>query len=234
MNTNDIARIAGLVGEPARTRMLVGLIDGRALTAGELARAAGITAQTASRHLALMAESGLIAVTAQGRHRYHRLASAEVAAVLEGLMQLASLDDRRRPVVTGPRDARMRRARTCYDHLAGRNGVAVTDHLAESGAIELDLIAARPTATLAAELERIDLALPTDARGRGCRPCMDWAERRPHLAGPLATSLCRHLLARGWLRRAEAGRALDVTGDGNRRLGAWLGARRWAEVMGRD
>ena len=104
MNTNDIARIAGLVGEPARTRMLVELIDGRSLTAGELARAAGITAPTASRHLALLVEGGLVVVAAQGRHRYHRIASAEVAAVLEGLMQLAGLEAKRRPIATGPRD----------------------------------------------------------------------------------------------------------------------------------
>ena len=234
MNTNDIARIAGLVGEPSRTRMLVELIDGRALTAGELARAAGVTGQTASRHLARLAEGGLIVVAAQGRHRYHRLASAEVAAVLEGLMQLAGLEAGRRPIVTGPRDARMRRARTCYDHLAGRIGVAVTDHLVEAGAIELDLVGARPTAALADELARIDLVLPADPRSLGCRPCMDWAERRPHLAGPLATGLCRHLLVRGWLRRADSGRGLDVTGEGSRHLGARLGARRWADVMGRD
>ena len=233
MNTNDIARIAGLVGEPARTRMLVELIDGRALTAGELARAAGITAPTASRHLALLVDGGLIIATAQGRHRYHRLASAEVATVLEGLMQLASLDEaRRRPVATGPRDARMRRARTCYDHLAGRLGVAVTDHLVAAGAIELDLVGARATVALADELARIDLALPADAASQTCRPCMDWAERRPHLAGPLATALCRHALARGWLRRPSGQRGLDLTGEGSRRLGAWLGARRWAEVVG--
>lgn len=233
MNTNDIARIAGLVGEPARTRMLVELIDGRALTAGELARAAGITAPTASRHLALLVDGGLIIATAQGRHRYHRLASAEVATVLEGLMQLASLDEaRRRPVATGPRDARMRRARTCYDHLAGRLGVAVTDHLVAAGAIELDLVGARETVALADELARIDLALPADAASQTCRPCMDWAERRPHLAGPLATALCRHALTRGWLRRPRGQRGLDLTGEGSRRLGAWLGARRWAEVVG--
>lgn len=133
-----------------------------------------------------------------------------------------------------PRDARMRRARTCYDHLAGRIGVAVTDHLVEAGALELDLVGARPTASLTTELAKIDLTLPTGAGGHGCRPCMDWAERRPHLAGPLATGLCRHLMARGWLRRVDAGRGLDITGEGSRHLGAWLGARRWAEVVGRD
>lgn len=238
MNTNDIARTAGLIGEPARTRMLIELIDGRALTAGELARAAGITAQTASRHLALLGEGGLISVTAQGRHRYHRLASAEVAAVLEGVMQLASLDHgRRRPITTGPRDGRMRRARTCYDHLAGRLGVAVTDHLVEAGAIELDLVGARGTASLVEELARIDLVAPVapaESRALACRPCMDWAERRPHLAGPLATQLCAHVLARGWLRRPDGQRGLDLTGEGTRRLGAWLGARRWAEVVGPD
>lgn len=260
MNTNDLSRIAGLVGEPARTRMLVELLDGRALTAGELARVAGIAAATASRHLSLLVEGGLIVVAAQGRHRYHRLASAEVGAVLEGLMQLASLDQeetkaetegkaetdgggpasraaasppRRQPgsIVTGPRDRRLRLARTCYDHLAGRIGVAITEHLVETGAVELDPVAARVTATLPVELARLDLVLPPGVSASACRPCMDWAERRPHLSGPLATRLCRHVIERGWLRRPRAGRGLEVTGDGARCLGGWLGARRWAFVI---
>ena len=268
MNTNDIARVAGLVGEPARTRMLVALIDGRALTAGELARAAGISAQTASRHLALLGEGGLIVATASGRHRYHRLASRDVAAILEGIMQLASAsasagEPRRRSVLTGPRDARMRMARTCYDHLAGRLGVAVADHLAAVGAIEFDLDQARMKPGLAIELARMGLQvdLPADSPADSpaaslaisstispavssavspagslqpltCRPCMDWSERRPHLAGPLATRLCAHLLEQGWLRRPKEGRGLEVSGEGGRRLGDWLGAVRWRTVVG--
>ena len=230
MNTNDIARIAGLVGEPTRTAMLIELMDGRALTAGELARSAGVSAQTASRHLALMVEGGLVLATAGGRHRYHRLASREVAAIIEAMMQLASLDDRRRPIATGPKDAAMRRARTCYDHLAGRLGVAVVDHLVAAGAIELDIDSARPTPALPQVLAALGPDL-VDGDSH-CRPCMDWAERRPHLAGPLAVRLCNHLLAQGWLRRAPRGRALEITGTGARQLGNWLGARRWSQVNG--
>lgn len=123
MNTNQIARVAALVGEPARAAMLVALMDGRALTAGELAQAAGISAATASRHLALMVESGLLTPERQGRHHYHRLASPDVARLLEGLMQLATASPAPSArVSTGPRDAAMRTARTCYDHIAGRLG----------------------------------------------------------------------------------------------------------------
>jgi DNA-binding transcriptional ArsR family regulator len=230
MNTNDVARIAGLVGEPARTAMLLALMDGRALTAGELARSAGIRAQTASRHLAALVDGGLIEVTAQGRHRYHRIASREVAAIIEGMMQLAAVDARRRTVVTGPRDAAMRRARTCYDHLAGRLGVAIVDHLVDAGAIELDLGTARTAPATREVLADLDPALADG--DPSCRPCMDWAERRPHLAGPLGIRFCRHLLERGWLRRPAQGRAVEITGDGARHLGRWLGARRWAQVTG--
>src|SRR5690606_12757303 len=131
MNTNQVARIAALVGEPARANMLLALMDGRALTANELAAAAHVGAATASRHLAQLVEGGLLRVNAQGRHRYHRLASAEVARVLEGIMQLAVAAAPPRPVATGPRDATMRFARTCYDHLAGRLAVAIADRLVE-------------------------------------------------------------------------------------------------------
>ncbi|MGE0797435.1 MAG: ArsR/SmtB family transcription factor [Lautropia sp.] len=238
LSTNDLARVAGLVGEPARSAMLLALMDGRALTANELARGAGVAASTASRHLALVVDGGLLVAPAAGRHRYHRLASPQVAATLEGLMQLASRPaPARLPIVTGPRDAAMRQARTCYDHLAGRLGVAIAEHLAVTGAIELDLQAVQVTPALPAELARIGLELPADATAAraaamlSCRPCMDWAERRPHLAGAAATRLCRHLFERGWLRRAATARSVGITGDGARHLGAWLGARRWSWVV---
>src|SRR5262249_54395082 len=124
-----------LVGEPARAAMLGVLLDGRALTAAELANAAGVTPQTASSHLARLTAAGLLAVEAQGRHRYHRLAHAEVARLLEGIMQVAAAI-RPAPVV-GPRDQALRTARTCYDHIAGRLGVALADALAEAGHVEL-------------------------------------------------------------------------------------------------
>jgi DNA-binding transcriptional ArsR family regulator len=118
MNTNQLARIGGLVGEPARAGMLLALMDGRALTATELATVARIASPTASRHLALLVEAGLLRVRQQGRHRYHELASAEVARMLEGMLQLAVAPPRAPLPLTGPRDASLRFARTCYDHLA--------------------------------------------------------------------------------------------------------------------
>ena len=153
MNTNQIARIATLVGEPARTAMLLELLDGRSLTANELAGAASVGAAAASRHLALLVDAGLLEVTPSGRHRYHRLASAQVARMLESIMQVASRDTAsERRVVTGPRDAAMRRARTCYDHIAGRLGVAIAQKLQDDGAIAFDGEAGRVTERCAAAL----------------------------------------------------------------------------------
>ncbi len=136
------AETAALVGDPARANMLAALIDGRALTATELSRTAGITPQTASGHLAKLTEAGLLAMERQGRHRYHRLASSEVAHMLESIMSVSSSlggpDGARRkvPVVVGPRDKALRRARTCYDHLAGQLAVAMTDRMVERGQVD--------------------------------------------------------------------------------------------------
>ena len=135
MNTNQIARTAALMGEPARAAMLLALMDGRALTARELALAAGVSAATASRHLALLQEAGLLAMEKQGRHRYHRLASVEVPSLIENLMQVAT--PAAATVTTGPRDAALRTARVCYDHVAGRLGIAVADHLVDGSAVVL-------------------------------------------------------------------------------------------------
>src|SRR4051812_18990641 len=139
MNNNQIARIASLVGEPARTGMLLALMDGRALTAHELADAGRITPATASRHLALLVDADLLRVEKQGRHRYHRLASAEVARFLEGIMQLAAHTAKeQRRIATGPRDPTMRLARTCYDHLAGGIAVAIAERLVDEGAVVVE------------------------------------------------------------------------------------------------
>src|SRR5690554_5565568 len=139
MTTNArFAENAALAGDPARVGMLHALLDGRALTATELARAAGVTPQTASGHLARLTRAGLIAVHQQGRHRYHRLGSAAVAHMMEGIMQVAALaDPAPKPMVVGPRDAALRKARTCYDHLAGRLGVALADAMVAAGHVEL-------------------------------------------------------------------------------------------------
>ncbi|RYF22560.1 MAG: ArsR family transcriptional regulator [Comamonadaceae bacterium] len=246
MNTHRIAHVAALVGEPARTAMLMALMDGRALTARELADAARITPATASRHLGLLVEAALLQVQQQGRHRYHRLASPEVARVLEGLMQLAvphashaSLPPPSPPrrVAVGPRDAALRTARTCYDHLAGRLGVAITGHLLDEGAVVFDEegVAGHVTDRAAQVLHSLGIA-PGDGAAAGagrrphCRPCLDWSERRMHLAGRLGALLCQHCLDSGWLLRGTGTRALSITPRGAVALRDWLGHTRWAEV----
>jgi len=239
MNTNEVARIASLVGEPARTAMLLELMDGRALTARELASAARVLAPTASRHLAQLVEGGLLKVEQHGRHRYHRLASAEVAALLESIMQMAAASGprRRSAVVVGPREAAMRRARSCYDHIAGRLGVAIAERLLEGRAIsfegELGRVSPRAhdaLAPLGIDLRAEAKAEGTSARRAACRPCLDWSERRFHVAGTLASMICAHCLEQRWLLRRAGSRALDVTAPGQRALGAWLGSERWRWV----
>lgn len=235
MNTNQVARIAALVGEPARTAMLLALMDGRALTANELARAGGVGAATASRHLAQLVDGGLLAVQAQGRHRYHRLASTEVARALEALMQVPAPPPRRR-LATGPQDEALRLARTCYDHLAGRLAVGIAGHLLAERAIAFDGDAARPLVRLAPLLDGLGLAGALDAPARRvlCRPCLDWSERRPHLAGRLGALLCSHCLERGWLLRRAGSRALQLTPRGSLALRDWMGTQAWRQVLEPD
>lgn len=235
MNTNEIARIASLVGEPARTAMLLALMDGRALTAHELAAAGNISAATASRHLALLVEAGLLRLQRQGRHRYHTLASAGVARVLEGIIQLASGRTPAPRTVTGPRDAALRLARTCYDHIAGRLGVAITQHLLDEGAITFDGEAGHVTDRAAAVLNGlgVDAAALVDTQGRRphCRPCLDWSERRTHVAGRLGALICSHCLDSGWLTRQEGSRALRVSPRGAVALRDGLGQARWNALV---
>ena len=191
------AEVASLAGDPARAAMLHALMDGRALTASELARVAGVTPQTASGHLARMTAAGLLQVAKQGRHRYHRLATQAVAQMIESIMQVASGLEAMRPApATGPRDAAMRAARTCYDHLAGHLGVTLADALVAGGHVELTHDAGLVTDSGIALLGRIgiDVALLTAHHGKTtrvlCRPCLDWSERRAHLAGAVGAALC--------------------------------------------
>ncbi|HVR51549.1 MAG TPA: winged helix-turn-helix domain-containing protein [Pseudorhodoferax sp.] len=235
MNTNHIARIAALVGEPARAAMLIELMDGRALTAHELARAAHVAAPTASRHLAQLVEAGLLQVEPRGRHRYHRLASAEVARLLESIMQLAGQAPARPRVRVGPRDADLRQARLCYDHLAGRLGLAIAEGLLAERAIAFDGDSGHVTDRAGAVLQRWGLALDAQAQAPGsrrpyCRPCLDWSERQSHVAGRLGAMLCAHCLAQGWLLRKPDSRALTISGAGAARLRDLLGLQAWQRV----
>jgi DNA-binding transcriptional ArsR family regulator len=235
MNTNQIARIASLLGEPARAAMLLQLMDGRWLTATELAGAASVSPQTASRHLAQLVAGGLLHVEQRGRHRYHRLASGEVAKVLESLMQIAGEVPLQRPVVPGPREPAMRMARMCYDHIAGRLGLAIAEGLQADQAIEFDGEAGLVTERAGPVLARWGLSLapeqPPTRRARPyCRPCLDWSERKPHLAGRLGAMICAHCLDQGWLGRKAGNRALTISARGAARLRDLLGLEAWQRV----
>lgn len=229
VSTSAFAQAAALVGDPARANMLAALMDGRALTAKELAHAAGITPQTASGHLVRLTEGGLLAVEQQGRHRYHRVASASVAHMLESIMSVAAerVETGRaslRPVVVGPRDKALRRARTCYDHLAGQLAVQLADKLVERGHIDLSpdggVLAPDGYAFLTAlgvDLgEKSARANSRHGNRMFCRPCLDWSERRSHIAGLVGAAICRNCFAQGWLRRLDGTRAVEVTPTGQR------------------
>jgi DNA-binding transcriptional ArsR family regulator len=206
----DIALIGSLVGDPARANMLTALMDGRALTASELAREAGITPQTASSHLAKLEAGGLLLPHKQGRHRYFRLGGEEVATALEALMGLAAHAGHTR-VRTGPKDIAMREARVCYDHLAGDRGVQMFDSLARHGMIafndtELSLTA---KGRHFSEEFGIDLAAIATTRRPLCRACLDWSVRRNHLAGVLGAALLDRFYALKWAHRDKDSRVVN-------------------------
>jgi len=221
----NIAQIGALIGDPGRANMLEAMFDGRALTAGELAHIAGVTAATASGHLAKLVDGRLVRVESQGRHRYFRLASAEVAHMLETIgAAVEAAPERRRATPRVP--AHLREARTCYDHLAGRLGVALADGLAARGAVALDGEGARVTDAGRALFARLGVSIdaPAGSRRPVCRACLDWSERRPHLAGLLGAGLLDRSLALGWVRRGREPRAIIITDPGRRRFAEDLGA----------
>jgi DNA-binding transcriptional ArsR family regulator len=211
----SIAEIGSLVGDPGRANMLGALLDGRALTASELAWTAGVTPATASGHLARLVAGRLLSVARQGRHRYFRLASPDVARMLEGIMVAVSqtAPERRATPRISPA---LREARTCYDHLAGRLGVALADALVARGEILLSHEAGEVTERGRAAL--LAFGLPAEQVGRTrrllCRPCLDWSERRPHLAGALGAALCTRCEELSWIRRMRDSRAVEVTAEG--------------------
>lgn len=225
LTTSGLAETAALVGDPARANMLLSLMDGRALTATELAAAGGVTPQTASTHLARMTQAGLLTVERQGRHRYHRLASVTIAQMLEGIMAVAATPPRvpgaRRR--TGPKDHAMRRARTCYDHLAGQIAVSMADRMIEREHVELSPDGGVLTESGATFLRGIGVDLDAAAAGSPrkrvfCRPCLDWSERRLHIAGTVGAALMATCFARDWMRRTDSSRAVVVTPAGRQTL----------------
>ncbi|WP_460519769.1 ArsR/SmtB family transcription factor [Flindersiella endophytica] len=212
----DIASVARLIGEPARAAMLEALMSGQALTAGELARAAGIAAATASEHLARLRTGGLVTMVVAGRHRYHRLASAEVASALEAL-SLIGPEKPARTLRQSQANAAMLVARTCYDHLAGEVGVALHDGLVASASLRVGGAGYELTTDGEALLSSwgLDVAAVRALRRSFARPCLDFTERRPHLAGALGAALLARMVELGWLLpRVKDHRAVRVTPAG--------------------
>ena len=213
-----MAAVAALVGDPARANILYALLDGRAYAAGELAYAAHVSPQTASGHLAKLAQAKLIASSPAGRHRYYRLAGPQVAAMLESIMAVVSASP---PRCKPPRVADdMRAARMCYDHLAGRLGVALADTLQSRGFVEFGTdggIVTNAGDMFFAELG-IDIAAARNGKRAFCRPCIDWSERRPHLAGAVGGALAKHLFALNWIARVRDTRVVTITPKGRLQL----------------
>lgn len=212
----NLAEVAALVGDPARANMLAALMDGRALTASELAFMARVTPQTASAHLAKLTQSHLLSVTSQGRHRYFKLASPLVGRMLEGIMAVAAIEAPKRHRPSSPKDAALRQARTCYDHLAGRVGVALADALMNEGHVVLSEDGGSVTDSGGALFRSIGIDLDAGRPRQRCfcRPCLDWSERRPHLAGALGAALATTAFERGWIQRLRDTRAVAVTPSG--------------------
>jgi DNA-binding transcriptional ArsR family regulator len=203
----SISGVGALMGDPARANMLTSLMGGQALTASELARVAGIAAATASGHLTQLLDGGLLAVEKQGRHRYYRLAGPDVATAIEALMGLAQHPSRLQ-VRPGPRDPEMRRARVCYDHLAGERAVELFARLTRLKLIALDDGAIAITSRGECRLAEfgIDIAALKSANRPICRACLDWSERRSHLAGALGARLLDRLFELEWACRVEGSR----------------------------
>ena len=218
----SIAEVGAALGDPGRLRMLSALLAGQALTAGELAWHGGVTAATASGHLARLVEAGLLVVYRQGRHRYYRLASPAVAQLLESMSALAASHGAQRHRPRSRADAALQIARTCYDHLAGNLAVAIADRLVEHGQLEWNaeagMLTERGVAFLGDRLG-IDLELAGTRRRCFLKPCIDWTERRPHLGGAVGCALADRLTELGWIDRIAHSRAVTITALGTEGFG---------------
>jgi len=227
----DVSQVARLIGEPARAAVLMALIDGRALAASTLAQEAGVAPSTVSSHLGRLTDAGLVNVEASGRNRYYRLAGPEVAETLESLARLAPPKPVR-SLRQATRAHALRRARTCYDHLAGRLGVALTDALLECGDVVAERASTEVTDPIlgpgrahafhltdggAAHLAALGVAIDPRNRRPLMRYCVDWSEQRPHLGGALGAAILQMMLSREWVRRGS-GRAILTTPSGDAAL----------------
>jgi DNA-binding transcriptional ArsR family regulator len=215
----NIAALAAPLADPARARMVLALMDGRARTVGELGAAAGLTKASASEHAAKLHDAGFLKADKQGRHKYLTLASPEVARLIEAMMALAGHTPTGMPQ-PGPRDPALREARLCYNHLAGALGVQVYQSFSARGYLAhrldgLDLTTDGHAFCRAFGLAKTDL---TPARTPLCRDCLDWSERQSHLGGRLGRLLLARMEAQVWLRRRPESRALTVTPEGRRAL----------------
>jgi DNA-binding transcriptional ArsR family regulator len=222
-----IAQVAALVGDPARANMLAALMDGRALTASELAYLSGVTPQTASGHLAKLNDAGLLVLEKQGRRRYFRLASPLVGRMLEGLMVVAQDGPaRQRNLWRGGET--LRHARTCYDHMAGRIAVTIADQLVQRSFILLEEDGGQLTDAGRLFFDEIGVDFRQASKRRVfCRPCLDWSERRPHLAGEVGAAILRHAFNHNWVERIRDSRALVVTRAGGAGLAHAFGIDPW-------
>ena len=217
----NLSAVAGAIADPARARMLCALLDGRARTATELAALADIGASTASSHFQRLREQGLVEMAVQGKHRYFRLASGEVGHALEALLVVAGAE--RAPFKPNTPSA-LREARTCYDHLAGRLGVGIADALVAAGHVVLEDGGGVVTAAGHAKLGELGIGpAPAGKRRIFCRPCLDWSERRPHLAGAVGAAIAARSFALGWIERLPDTRAVAVTKDGREGFAAAFG-----------
>ena len=211
----DLSFVAAVIGEPARARMLVALMGGTALTATELAIEAEVTASTASFHLARLVDADLIAIRKQGRHRYYRLVDADVAEMLEGMMAIASRGSHAKR--RGPADDSIRKARVCYDHLAGDLGVWLLDNLREKKILighEPFRVSSDGRAFFAGI--GVDVDRLAESRRPLTRPCLDWTVRRSHLAGSLGAAILDRIFKMRWARREPGSRALAFSSNGER------------------
>ena len=219
----NLAGLAGLLADGTRAAFCLALLDGRAWTAAELARHAGVAAPTATGHLNLLVAGGLLTEERQGRHRYVRLASDEVATLIEDLAAMAPPPQAApRSLTAVTRDQALARARTCYDHLAGALGVRITEAMIQRDLLDLDRGLAL-TDEGARWFAGLGITLPPATRRPLVRSCLDWTERRPHLAGAAGAALCGHAMNRRWITRIGTGRAVALTEAGRDALYSHLG-----------